>query len=130
MKFGPVVQEMSFKDISYLAPWWPFCSAEWNHLCNFFRRYQEEQFCDFFEFGPVVQMSFKDISYLEPLQPCCSAKQNHLCNFGRGYQEEQFCEIILNLDQWLRMRYHLKVYLFGALAALVFGGAEPLMQFS
>ena len=25
---------MPFKDISYLELWWPFCSAEWNHLCN------------------------------------------------------------------------------------------------
>ena len=29
-KFRPVVQ-MSFKDISYLELWWPFCSAELNH---------------------------------------------------------------------------------------------------
>ena len=37
---------MSFKDISYLElcpP--PFCSVERNHLCNFGRGYQEEQFC-------------------------------------------------------------------------------------
>ena len=44
MKFGPVVQEMSFKDISYLALWRAFCYAEQNHLCNFGRGYQEEQF--------------------------------------------------------------------------------------
>ena len=25
---------MSFKYISYLELWWPFCSAEQNHLCN------------------------------------------------------------------------------------------------
>ena len=36
---------MSFKDISYLEFWWPFCSAE-NHLCNFSRGYHEEQFCE------------------------------------------------------------------------------------
>ena len=36
-------------------------------------------------------------------------------------------EIILNLDQWLRCR--LKDFLSGALAALLFGGAEPFMQF-
>ena len=35
---------MSFKDISYLELWWPLCSAEQNHLCNFSRRYHEEQF--------------------------------------------------------------------------------------
>ena len=46
-EFGPVVQEeMPFKDISYLELWWPFCSAEQNHLCNFGRRFQEEQFCE------------------------------------------------------------------------------------
>ena len=37
---------MSFKDISFLELWWPFCSAEQNHLCNFGREYYEEQFCE------------------------------------------------------------------------------------
>ena len=37
---------MSFKGISYLELWQPFCSAERNHLCNFGRGYQEEQFCE------------------------------------------------------------------------------------
>ena len=45
MKFGPVVQEETpFKDISSLELWQPFCSAERNHVCNFGRGYQEEQF--------------------------------------------------------------------------------------
>ena len=34
-EFGPVVQEMSFTDISYLELWQPLCSVEQNHLCNF-----------------------------------------------------------------------------------------------
>ena len=47
-EFGPVMQEMlfidishlaaeemSFKDISYLDLWQPFCSVEQNHICNF-----------------------------------------------------------------------------------------------
>ena len=82
------------------------------------------------KFGPVVQeeTSFKDISYLELWQPLCSAEHNHLCNLGRGYPEEQFCEIILNLGQWLRKRC-LKDFLSGAVAALLFGGAEPFLQF-
>ena len=46
VKFGPVVQEMSFKDISYLELWRPFCSAEQTHLCNFDRGDYEEQFCE------------------------------------------------------------------------------------
>ena len=37
---------MSFNDISYLELWHPFCSVERNHLCNFSRRYQEEQICE------------------------------------------------------------------------------------
>ena len=56
-------------------------------------------------------MSFKDISYLELWQPLCSMERNHLCNFGRVYNEEQFCEIILNLDEWFRIKCHLKTFL-------------------
>ena len=37
---------MSFKDICYLELWRLFCLPEWNHLCNFGREYQEEQFCE------------------------------------------------------------------------------------
>ena len=73
-------------------------------------------------------MPFKGISYREQWQPFCSVERNHLCNFGRGYQEEQFCENILNLGQWFR-RCRLKDFLSGALASLLFSGAEPFMQF-
>ena len=73
-------------------------------------------------------MPFEDIAYTELWQPFCSVECNHLCNFGRGYQEEQFSEIILNLGQWFR-RWCLKYFLSGALAALLFSGAEPFMQF-
>ena len=74
-------------------------------------------------------MAFNDYSYLELWWPFCSVKANHLCKFNRGYPEEQFCEIILNLDLWFRMRCRLKDFLFGALVALMFSGAEPFMQF-
>ena len=37
---------MSFKDISYLELWRPFCSAERNHLCKSDRGYHEEQLCE------------------------------------------------------------------------------------
>ena len=73
-------------------------------------------------------MPFKGISYLELWQPFSSAERNHLCNFGRRYYEEQFYKIILNLGQWFR-RCPLKDFLSGALVALLFGGAEPFMQF-
>ena len=68
-------------------------------------------------------MRFKDISYLELWRPFCSAERNQLCNFGRGHHEEQFCEIILNLGQWFG-RCCLKDFLSGALAAILFSGAE------
>ena len=73
-------------------------------------------------------MLFKGISYLELWQPFCSAERNHLCIFGRGYPEEQFCEI-MNLGQWFRRKCCLKHFLSGALAALLFGGAKPFIQF-
>ena len=71
-------------------------------------------------------MPSKGISYWELWQPFCSVECNHLCNLGRGYYEEQFCVIIYNLGKW---RSCLKDFLFGALAALLFGGVEQFMQF-
>ena len=56
-------------------------------------------------------MSLKYISYLEFWQPPFSVELNHLCIFGRRHHEEQFCGIILNLDQWFRMRCLLKIFL-------------------
>ena len=73
-------------------------------------------------------MQFKGYSYLELWQPFCSAERNHLCNFCSEYYEEQYCEIILNWGQWFRRRC-LKDFLYGALAALLFGGANAFMQF-
>ena len=91
---------MSFKDVSFLELWRPLSSAEWNNLCKFGRGHDEEQFCEIFEFGPVVQeMPFKDILYLELWQLLCWAERNNLCNFCRRHHKGQFCEIILNLDQ-------------------------------
>ena len=72
---------------------------------------------------------FKGFSHLELWQPFCLAERNHLCNFGRWSQEKQFFEIILNLGQWFRRRCLLTDFLSGALATLLFGGAEPFMQF-
>ena len=43
-------------------------------------------------------------------------------------QEELFCDFFFNLDQWFRRRCHLKDFLSGALAALVFVEAELFMQ--
>ena len=94
MKFGPVVKEMLFKNISYLELWQPFCSAEPNNVCNFGKGYYEEQIPtilkNYFEFGPLAQETyFKDISYLELCRPFCSAEQNHLCKGNNSVVQEQ-----------------------------------------
>ena len=130
-KFGPEVQEeMPLKSISYLELWWPFCSAEWNHLCNFDRGFNEEQFCKIIlNLDQWFRRSWLiDISYLELWWPFWIMEQNHLCNFTRGLYGEQLCEFIFNLGQWIR-RCRLKDFLSGALAALLFGGAKLFMQF-
>ena len=62
-----VQEEISLKDISYLELWQPFCSVEWNHLCNFGRGYYEEQFCEIILSLVVQEMPLKDISYLAAL---------------------------------------------------------------
>ena len=46
MKFGQVVQEMSFLNMSYLELVRHFFAVEWNHLCNSGRGIYEEQFCE------------------------------------------------------------------------------------
>ena len=51
-----------------------------------------------------------------------------LGNFGKGAWEEHFCEIVLKSGYWPG-RSRLKVFLFLALAAILFSGAEPLRQF-
>ena len=40
------MEEMPFKDISFVELWQPLCSVEQNHLCNFGRGFYEEQFCE------------------------------------------------------------------------------------
>ena len=75
------------------------------------------------------EMSFKEFSYLKLWWPFCSVKRNHLCNFGRGHYEEHFCKFVSNLGQWFRRRCRLKDFFSGALAALLFSRAEPLMHF-
>ena len=66
----------------------------------------------YMKFGPMAleEMSLKDSSYLEIWQPLCSVDWNHLCNFRRRHYEKQSCEFILNLDQWFRRIYRLKVF--------------------
>ena len=124
-----VQKDMSFKDISFLELWQPIRSADQNHLCNFGRRYYEEQFVKLFWIWTSAseECHLNVFSYLDIWQPFCLAECNHICNLGRGYYEKQFCEIILNLGQLFRCC--LKDFLSVALVALLLGGAEPFMPF-
>ena len=54
----------------------------------------------------------------------CSVDQNNFSNFGRGSPKVHFCEIIMKSGHLPRRRYHLKGFLFLALAAILFRGAE------
>ena len=122
LEFGPVVQGISFKDISYLELQWPSCSVKHYHLGTFGRGNNEKQFCEIIlNLNKVVQeeLSFKDISYLKLLWPSCSAEQNHLRNFGSGHYENHFCQIILNLDQWFRRSCCFKIF-HRAMVAILF----------
>ena len=56
-------------------------------------------------------------------------ERNSLSNFGRVSPKEPFCKIILKSMNWLRRRSPLKVFLFLALAAILFNGAEQFEQF-
>ena len=71
----------------------------------------------------------EDVLLRHFLSRAVAVERDHLCIFGRVHHEEQFCGIILNFDQWFRRRCCLKDLLSGALAAFLFGGAEPFMQF-
>ena len=125
-----VLERKSLKDISYLALWQPLCSMEWNHLCNFGRRHHEEQF---YEIILNLDQCFRRRCILKKFLiwssggPCVQRSGTICAIFGRGYQKEQFCAIILNLNQWFRC--HLKDFLSGALAATLFDGAAPFVQF-
>ena len=64
---------MSFRDISYLELWWPFCSGEQNNLCSFGREYKEEQSREIilnWTSGSGGDIVLK-ISYLELWRPSC-----------------------------------------------------------
>ena len=53
------------------------------------------------------------------------SRAEHLSSFDTGPPKEIY-EIILNLSNWPRRRYHLNAFLFLDLAAIKFSGAERL----
>ena len=75
------------------------------------------------------EMSLKDMSYPELWQPLGWVEWNNLCNFGRSYHEEHLCETMLNLDQWFRRRYRLKIFLIWCSGDPFVQWREPFVQF-
>ena len=69
-------------------------------------------------------MLFKDISYLELWWLFCSAEWNHLNDLGREHHVEQFCKFT-----WFRRNIIQQYFLSRAMAAPLFRGVEPFVQF-
>ena len=57
-------------------------------------------------------------------------ERNNLCNIGKGHYEEQFCEFVLNLEQWLRRKCHLKTFYLELRQPLVSVEQNHLCNFS
>ena len=58
----------------------------------------------------------------------CLAEEKLLCNFGRGHYGGHLCEIITKFEPVVQEMLF-KIFLSTALATLLFGGAEPFVQF-
>ena len=114
-----MVQEvLSFKDISYLELWQVLCSVNWNHLCNSGRRHEEQSCVIILNWDQWFRRKFRlKVFLIWKLNFCAILVEDIqgiiLCNY-------------LEFGWFKRCR--LKV-LSGALAALLFGGAEPVIQF-
>ena len=60
---------MLFKDISYLELWQPLWLMEQNHLCNFSRVHNEEQFVVKLNFRPYIRRYTSPIESFEYSNP-------------------------------------------------------------
>ena len=106
---------MSYKDISYLELWWPFCSAGQNYLCNFDVGYQEEQFCGIFiNLNQLFRRCHLKVFFLiwSSGSPPVQWSGTILCNF-RALAAllfsgvEPFCAI---LKEGIMRKIHVKLY--------------------
>ena len=73
--------------------------------------FSSKQFNGFFLFLALVAILFSGA--------------NNFSNFGRRLSKEHLCEIILKSVYWSRRKYHLKVFLFLTLAAILLSETEP-----
>ena len=86
---------MPFKGISYLELWQPFCSAERNHLFNFSREYQEEQFCEIIlNFGQRFKRCILKDFLSGALAILLFSGVEPFMHFERGHHGKHTCEVI------------------------------------
>ena len=78
-----------------------------------------------FDFGPAVQveMSFKDFLALVAI---LFSRAKMFDIFGKGHYDEYSGATISSLGQQYIRRFHLKNFLILVLAAILFGGVEPI----
>ena len=69
-------------------------------------------------------MSFKGVSIFSSGGHFVQHSATILAFLVEDYPKDHFYEIILKSVHWYRRRSHLKVFLFFALAAILFSGAE------
>ena len=84
--------------------YWPLCSAEWNHFCNFNKGIMRNisGICEIIlNLNQRFRRCRLKISHLELWWSSHLVERNHLCNFCRGHYGEHSSKIILNLGQWL-----------------------------
>ena len=103
----------------------PSCSMERNSLSNFGKKLPVKLFQNLStDLAEVIYSFFLFIVLL----PFCSTERNHLSNFGRGLAKEHFC-VIISKSVHPFSRSHLKVFLYIALATILFNRAEWFEQF-
>ena len=73
-------------------------------------------------------MALKGISYLELWQLFCSAERNHLVILVGGVKRNNAINYF-EYGSVVQEEMSYKRFLSGALAAFLFGGVEPFMQF-
>ena len=97
---------------------------------QFWLRVTQETFLyNYFKIHLLVQekKSFKGLSIA--LVAILFNRANGLSNFGGQSPKEHSSIIISKLMHWLRRQSRLKLFLFLALAAILFNGAEQFQQF-
>ena len=106
------------------------------HVAESFKQFwwrvtQETFLYNYFKICLQVQekKSFKGFFYFKLRRLSWSTERNGFSKFGRGSSKEPFYTIISKSMYWLRRNCSFKVFLFLAVAAILFNGAEWFEQF-